>query len=162
MSTPSSRQAITAAGLEALKAELAELEGDGARRAMAKQIKAAREQGDLKENAEYHAAKEDQAHLETKIARLHERLRNARRRRGRRRRADIVASAATVRVTDVECGREQTFTIVGPTEADLKAGQLSAESPVAQALMGAAPGDEVDVETPRGTAALARRLRSGS
>ena len=60
-----------------------------------------------------------------------------------------------MRVTDVEAGREQTFTIVGPTEADLKSGRLSAESPVAQALMGAAPGDEVEVATPRG----ARRWR---
>ena len=57
---------------------------------------------------------------------------------------------STVRVTDVEAGREQTFTLVGPTEADLKAGKLSAESPVARALMGAAPGDVVEVESPRG------------
>ena len=69
-------EAITAEGLEALKAELAHLEGD-ARRDMAQRIMAARELGDLKENAEYHIAKEDQAHLETKIKRLVERLRNA-------------------------------------------------------------------------------------
>ena len=64
------------AGIEELKAELAELEGP-ARQAMAARIKVAREEGDLKENAEYHVAKEDQAHMETRIKRLQERLRNA-------------------------------------------------------------------------------------
>ena len=53
-------------------------------------------------------------------------------------------------MTDLESGREQKFTLVGPTEADLKNGKLSSESPVARALMGAAPGDVVQVETPRG------------
>src|ERR1700704_3785844 len=67
---------ITAAGIEDLKAELAQLEGP-ARQEMAARIKVAREEGDLKENAEYHVAKEDQAHLETRIKRLRERLRNA-------------------------------------------------------------------------------------
>jgi len=69
-------EAITAEGLDALKAELERLEGEG-RREMARRIAAARELGDLKENAEYHIAKEDQAHLETKIKRLRERLRTA-------------------------------------------------------------------------------------
>ncbi len=141
-------EAITADGLASLKAEIAELEGP-VRASLAKKIKAAREEGDLSENAEYHALKEEQGHLETKILRLTERLRNA----------EVVEVAAdagvvtfgsTVRVTDVEAGREQTFTLVGPTEADLKAGKLSAESPVARALMGAAPGDVVEVESPRG------------
>lgn len=148
MSTPDQDKAITAEGLEALEAELAELEGP-VRVALSKKIKDAREEGDLSENAEYHALKDEQAHLETKIARL----------RSRRQAAvvveadsdsDVVGFGATVRVTDVESGREQTFTIVGATEADLKSGRLSAESPLAQALFGAAPGDEVDVATPRG------------
>mgnify|MGYP001395992162 FL=1 len=141
-------EAITADGLAALKAEIAQLEGP-VRAELAKKIKAAREEGDLSENAEYHALKEEQGHLETKILRLTERLRNA-----------VVVEAAadtgvvtfgsTVRVTDVEAGKEQTFTLVGPTEADLKAGKLSSESPVARALMGAAPGEIVEVESPRG------------
>ena len=141
-------EAITAEGLAALKAEIADLEGP-VRAALAKKIKAAREEGDLSENAEYHSLKEEQGHLETKILRLTERLRNA-----------VVVEAtgdasgvsfgSTVRVTDIEGGQEQTFTLVGPTEADLKAGKLSAESPVARALMGAAPGDVVEVESPRG------------
>ena len=69
-------EAITPEGMQALKAELAELEGP-ARQEMAKRIGAARDEGDLKENAEYHIAKEDQALLETKILRLQERLRRA-------------------------------------------------------------------------------------
>jgi len=64
--------------------------------------------------------------------------------------AAVVSFGSTVTVTDTESGREQRFTIVGPTEADLAAGKLSSESPVATALMGAAPGDTVDVHTPRG------------
>jgi transcription elongation factor GreA len=144
----SAGEAITAEGLEALKQELEQLEREG-RQAIAQRISAAREHGDLKENAEYHAAKEDQAHLETKIQRLAERLR----------RAQVVEApvdtdsvhfGSTVHVVDEKTGREQTFTLVGPTEADLKTGRLSAESPMAQALMGAAPGDVVEVEAPSG------------
>lgn len=141
-------EAITAEGLAALKAEIADLEGP-VRAALAKKIKAAREEGDLSENAEYHSLKEEQGHLETKILRLTERLRNAVvvEATGD---ASVVSFGSTVRVTDIEGGKEQTFTLVGPTEADLKAGKLSAESPVARALLGAAPGDVVEVESPRG------------
>jgi transcription elongation factor GreA len=142
-------EAITAAGLDALEAELAELEGPG-RRAIAARILAARELGDLKENAEYHIAKEDQAHLETKIKRLRERLRNA-----------VVVEAdaqaksfsfgTTAEIIDEASGKQHTWTIVGPTEADLKQGKLSAESPVAKALLNHAPGETVEVQTPGGT-----------
>ena len=140
-------EAITPEGMQALKAELAELEGP-ARQEMAKRIGAARDEGDLKENAEYHIAKEDQSLLETKILRLQERLR----------RAQVVSPPAaaskiafghTVTV-EVGGGKEKTYKIVGPTEADLKAGKLSSESPVAQALMGRKEGDAVKVNTPRG------------
>src|SRR3954465_8549411 len=126
-------EAITREGLAQLKSELEELEGEG-RRAIAQRILVARELGDLSENAEYHAAKEDQAHLETKIARLTERLRNA-----SVVEADSTAGVdvfgMTVQVVDERSGREASYTIVGPTEADLGAGKLSSESPVAQALM---------------------------
>jgi len=146
-------EAITSEGLDQLKTELAELEGEG-RRTIAQRILTARELGDLSENAEYHAAKEDQAHLETKIARLTERLRNATV-VATVEDATVVTFGATVTVTDVASGKTTTYTIVGPTEADLKAGRLSSESPVAKALVGAAPGETVDVSTPRG----ARELR---
>jgi transcription elongation factor GreA len=141
-------EAITPAGMEALKAELRRLETEG-RQAMAARIQTARELGDLKENAEYHIAKDDQAHLETKIKRLRERLRDA-----------VVVEAIkdestvafghTAEVLDETSTTVHTWTIVGPTEADISQGKLSAESPVAAALLGRAPGDAVVVETPRG------------
>src|SRR3954449_8529826 len=139
---------ITAEGLAALRAEIEELESRG-RAEMAERIKAARELGDLKENAEYHIAKDDQAHLETRIKRLRERLRNA---------VVVEADTAesvfgfgrTAEVLDEASGNVHTWTIVGPTEADLSQGKLSAESPVASALMGRAPGETVEVQTPRG------------
>jgi transcription elongation factor GreA len=142
-------EAITAEGLAQLKSELEALEGEG-RRQIAQRILVARELGDLSENAEYHAAKEDQAHLETKIARLTERLRNATVVESDAD-ATVVTFGATVNVTDVSSGKTTTYTIVGATEADLKVGRLSAESPVAKALIGTAPGDTVAVSTPRGT-----------
>ena len=111
---------ITPEGLEALKAELARLEGD-ARRDIARRIQAARELGDLSENAEYHIAKEDQAHLETKILRLTQRLRNARVTEAPAD-TDVVAFGTTVTVADEESGREATYTLVGPTEADVRNG----------------------------------------
>jgi transcription elongation factor GreA len=148
MSAMSDGEPITAEGLEALKAELAQLEGE-ARREIAQRINVARELGDLSENAEYHIAKEDQAHLETKILRLTERLRNARVVEAPTH-TDVVAFGSTVTVADEESGREATWTLVGPTEADISQGKLSAESPVAKALMGRKAGDEVEVHTPRG------------
>jgi len=146
--------AITAEGLEALKAELEQLETEG-RREMAARILAARELGDLKENAEYHIAKEDQAHLETRILRLQQRLREARVVEVPTGVSDTVLFGATVTVTDEENGRQATYTIVGPTEADMASGKLSAESPVAQALMGTKVGGVAVVTTPRGV----RRLK---
>jgi transcription elongation factor GreA len=139
---------ITPAGLAALREEIADLESRG-RAEMAERIKAARELGDLKENAEYHIAKEEQAHLETKIKRLTQRLRAARVVESSTG-GDVVAFGATVAVTDEASGREQQFTLVGPTEADLAAGRLSAESPVARALIGARAGQTVVVQTPGG------------
>jgi transcription elongation factor GreA len=139
---------ITEQGLADLKADLERLEGDE-RRAIAERILRARELGDLSENAEYHAAKDDQAHLETRILRLRERLRNAQVvevATG----SDVVGFGSTVTFVDEGTGKEQTFTIVGTTEQDLKAGKLSSESPIAQALSGAKVDDVVAVETPGG------------
>ena len=115
-------EAITAEGLAALKAEIAELEGP-VRAELAKKIKAAREEGDLSENAEYHALKEEQGHLETKILRLHRAAAQRGRRRGRRRTPSVVTFGSTVRVTDVEAEREQTFTLVGPDRGRPQGGQ---------------------------------------
>lgn len=139
---------ITPSGLQALRAELHEMETTG-RRQMAERINAARSLGDLKENADYHIAKEDQAHMETRISRLRERLRHA-----------VVVEAdhssdafefgRTAEIVDEETGRTHIWTLVGATEADLAQGRLSAESPVGQALLGAPRGSTVAVQTPRG------------
>ena len=103
---------MTAEELDNVRRELHELESAG-RSAIAARIKTAREWGDLKENGEYHAAKEEQAHLETRIARLREQVRNADGGRGRRV-GDVVAHGSTVTWTDRSSGREQTFRIVSP------------------------------------------------
>jgi transcription elongation factor GreA len=144
---------ITAEGLVALKRELGDLETRG-RREMAKRILRARELGDLSENAEYHAAKEDQAHMETQIKRLKQRLRNAVVVETAAQ-AEVFAFGRTAEVLDEGTGEVHTWRIVGATEADLSAGKLSAQSPVARALLDRAPGETVEVPTPRG----ARRLR---
>ncbi|MBS1861449.1 MAG: transcription elongation factor GreA [Actinobacteria bacterium] len=141
---------ITAAGIEELKAELAELEGPR-RQEMAERIRVARELGDLKENAEYHTAKDDQAMMETRIKRLQERLRNAVVVEAADGDEDAFAFGRTAEVLDEGKGETVTWTLVGSTEANLAEGKLSAESPIGQALMDAAIGATVEVETPRGS-----------
>jgi transcription elongation factor GreA len=150
---PDATNLITAQGLDELNAELAALEGDG-RREIAERIKTAREWGDLKENSEYHDAKNEQAHLETKIARLREKIAAA----------VVVEEAPTadgglvgfgssVLVRDQD-GVEQTWRIVSSHDASPAEGRLSAESPVALALLGRAPGDETSVALPKGRRVL--------
>ena len=153
MSAPEqSGEPITAAGIEDLKAELEQLEGP-ARLEMAARIKVAREEGDLKENAEYHVAKEDQAHLETRIKRLQERLHNAVVVEVDTA-ADSFAFGRTAEVADEANGKTNVWTLVGSTEANLAEGRLSAESPIGRALMNAQVGATVKVETPRGERAF--------
>jgi transcription elongation factor GreA len=150
MSTSNSEgEPITQAGLVALKAELGQLE-TGARREIAERILIARGHGDLKENAEYHAAKEDQAHLETKILRLRQRLRKAVVVETDVVTTDRFAFGRSAEVRDEATGEVHTWSIVGATEADRSAGKLSAESPVARALLDRSSGDTVEVPTPRG------------
>jgi transcription elongation factor GreA len=144
---------ITEAGLVALKAEIRALETVG-RRDIAARILTARGHGDLKENAEYHAAKEDQAHLETRILRLRQRWRNA-----------VVVDVAegpggtfsfgrSAEVRDEDTGQVHHWTIVGAAEADREQGKLSAEAPVGKALLDHPVGATVEVRTPRGTRRL--------
>jgi transcription elongation factor GreA len=146
---PAGGESITAEGLHELEAELAELEGP-ARKRMAERIKAAREHGDLKENADYHIAKEDQAHLETKIIRLRARLRDAVVVAAEDGDPDRFAFGRTAEVAD-DAGAVHTWTLVGATEADMAAGRLSAESPVGRALRDGRVGADIVVETPRGS-----------
>jgi transcription elongation factor GreA len=138
---------ITAHGLAELKAELEELEGTR-RREISERIKIARDFGDLKENSEYHDAKNEQAFLETKIAKLRERLTSAVVVEGEEGSHARFDSAVMLR--DEETGKEVRYRLVGATEANLAEGKLSIESPVAQAIVGRSAGDRVAVATPRG------------
>jgi transcription elongation factor GreA len=149
--------AITPEGLRALKSEIAALEGPG-RREIASRILTARELGDLKENAEYHSAKEDQAHLETRIKRLRQRLREAVVVEADSGEVGTFAFGRTAEVHDEDTGEVKTWTIVGPTEADIAEGKLSSASPIAKALIDQPEGATVAVVTPRGT----RRFRIAS
>jgi transcription elongation factor GreA len=144
---------MTADGLQELHGELEELEGDG-RREIAERIKTAREWGDLKENSEYHDAKNEQAHLETKIARLRERIAAAVVVEETTSSASgVVGFGCTVHVRD-QSGAEQTWRIVSSHDAAPAEGKLSAESPVAVALLGRSAGDKASVALPKGTREL--------
>lgn len=145
--------AMTAEGLEALQAEILRLETEGRAR-IAEEIKVARGYGDLKENAEYHAAKEAQAHLETRIAQLRDRMRNAEVVEASTG-AEVVGFGSTVTLTDEATGRELRYTLVSQQDQDPAQGKLSVDTPVAQALDGKRPGEVAVVTTPRGE----RRLR---
>jgi transcription elongation factor GreA len=144
---------MTAEELEALQSELGELETAG-RSEVASRIKTAREWGDLKENAEYHAAKEAQAHLETQILKLREQVRSAevvQHASGN----DVVQHGSTVAYSEAaKPGQVKTFKIVSPHEAKPSEGTLSASSPVAQALVGHRVGDVISVRTPSGARKL--------
>lgn len=139
---------ITKEGLAELEAEIEDLEGNQ-RMAMAERIKSARELGDLKENAEYHIAKDDQAHLETKIKRLRHKLRTAVVVEAEAS-TDVFGFGRTAEVTEVETGTTRTWKLVGSTEQDLSAGRISAESPVGMALRDAPVGEDIAIRTPRG------------
>jgi transcription elongation factor GreA len=143
---------MTAAGLDTLHSELAVLEGEG-RREIAERIKTAREWGDLKENSEYHDAKNEQAHLETKIARLREKIAAAVIVQEAPAGDGVVGFGSTVVVRDQD-GAEQTWRIVSSHDADAAEGRLSADSPVALALLGRGPGERTSVALPRGKRVL--------
>jgi transcription elongation factor GreA len=144
---------MTEEGLAKLQAEIDELEGP-ARQEIAKQIKTAREWGDLKENAEYHAAKNAQAHLETKILQLRDQLKNAEIVESAKG-GDVVAFGSTVEVEDEESGKRSTYKLVSALDAAPADGLLGFESPVGTALRGKRAGEVAVVATPRGE----RRLR---
>jgi transcription elongation factor GreA len=139
---------MTAEGLKALQAELEQLE-TVARREIAERIKTAREWGDLKENSEYHDAKNDQAHLETRIARLRQSL-TAADVRETASGQEAVGFGSRVEVRDETTGRVRTYVLVSPVQSDPGEGRLSIESPIGRALAGARPGQTVAVPAPRG------------
>jgi transcription elongation factor GreA len=138
--TPESRRALIE--------EIERLETEG-RQEIAERIKTAREWGDLKENAEYHDAKNSQALLETRILTLRDKLLHAEVQETQPS-SDVVTLGTRVTVKDEASGREDVFTLGPATEAKPSEGRLSFEAPMARALVGARAGATVRVPTPRG------------
>ena len=144
------KRILTAGGLRALEDELQELKGPG-RKMIAQKIKEAREQGDLSENAEYDAAKEEQRAMEARIEEIEEIIKNAEIIDESVIDRDIVSIGSTVRFLDVMLNEEEVYKIVGSTEANLLEGKISNESPVGKALLGHKKDDRIMVETFDGT-----------
>jgi len=144
------RVPITARGAEALRVELRKLKSED-RPNVIKAIAEARAHGDLSENAEYHAAREQQGFIEGRIKELEAKLSNAEI-------IDVtqmtatgkVIFGATVELEDEDSGAALTYQIVGEDEADIKAGRISIGSPIARALVGKSEGDSVEVSAPGG------------
>jgi transcription elongation factor GreA len=144
------RVPITARGAEALRAELRKLKTES-RPNVIKAIAEARSHGDLSENAEYHAAREQQGFIEGRIQELEGKLGNAEI-------IDVtqltntgkVVFGATVELEDEDSGAKVTYQIVGEDEADIREGRISYNSPIARGLIGKDEGDSVDVVTPGG------------
>jgi transcription elongation factor GreA len=139
---------VSAEGIERLQAEHAELTGTK-RPEVIGRIKAAKELGDLKENADYTSAREEQSFLEGRIAAIEATLRVATVIETPAAAAETVSLGSTVTVED-ETGTQMTFVVVGSAEADPAAGRISNVSPVGRALLGRAAGDDVAVAAPRG------------
>ena len=133
-----------------LEARLAQLVAD--RPAISRRIAEARAMGDLKENAEYHAAREDQGLAEAEIRRLEERLKNAGVIDESARPDDIVFVGATVRLKEVDSGEIDTYRLVGESSGDQDDDvfEVTAASPMGEAMMKARQGEMIRVDTPRG------------
>lgn len=140
-------------GLAKLQEELEYLKVSG-RKDIAEKIKVARGFGDLSENAEYDAAKDAQAAMEKRIGELEEMLKNVQLVDVNDLTTDMVSILSKVRVYDEDMEEEDTYTIVGTTEADPDKNKISDESPIGMALLGKTVGDVVEVETPGGSFAL--------
>lgn len=137
---------MTFAGLRALEDELFDLKVYK-RKEVAQKIKEAREQGDLSENAEYDAAKDEQRDIEARIEELEKLLKNVEVVGQDEVDADTVGIGSRVKLYDVEMEEEVEYTIVGSTEADALNGKISNESPVGAALIGSKVGETIVVET---------------
>lgn len=136
---------LTYEGLKALEDELHELKVNR-RREVAQKIKEAREQGDLSENAEYDAAKEEQRDIELRIEEIDKILKNAEVVDDNDGDSSVINVGCTVTIKDLEFNEEMEYKIVGSTEADSLKGKISNESPVGKALIGAQKGETVEVE----------------
>lgn len=140
---------LTYAGLKQYEDELHDLKVNK-RREIAQKIKEAREQGDLSENAEYDAAKDEQRDIEARIEALEKLLKNAEVVVEEEIELDKISVGCMVKLLDVEEDEEMEFKIVGSTEANSLQNKISNESPVGRALIGKVVGDVVDVETQAG------------
>ena len=142
---------MTAEGYAALETELKQRQAEERPRII-QQITDARTHGDLSENAEYHAAKEEQAHNEGRIAELEDKLARAEVIDVSKLSGKVVKFGATVTLADEETDEKVVYQIVGEDEADIAQGRLSVTSPLARALIGKSISDSVEVTTPRGGA----------
>lgn len=140
---------FTEEGLKKLKDELHTLKTKE-RTSISRQIAEARDKGDLSENAEYDAAKEAQGLLEAKIAKLQEMVNNARIVDETNLDSDKVLILCKVTIKNVKTGQKMTYTLVPETEADLKTGRLSVNSPISKGLLGKKIGEVADVTVPSG------------
>jgi len=140
---------ITASGLRRLKEELKQLQ-TVERLKISREIEVARGHGDLRENAEYHAAKEKQSHIEGRINSLNDWIARAEVVDVSKLSGDKVVFGATVKLLDVESEKEVTYTLVGELEADIKRRLISVTSPLARGLIGKAVGDLATVQSPGG------------
>ena len=140
---------LTYQGLQKLENELQELKVVK-RKEIAQKIKEAREQGDLSENAEYDAAKDEQRDIEARIEELEKILKNAEVVDEEEVDLDKISVGCQVKILDIEFDEELEYKVVGSTEANSLTGRISNESPVGRAIMGASVGDIVTVETPAG------------
>ncbi len=142
---------LTAAGAERLKLELKELKSVK-RPAVIEAIATARDHGDLKENAEYHAAREEQGFIEGRIAELESALSNAQVIDVTQLNAsDRVVFGCTVELLDVATDKEVSYQIVGDIEADINENRIAISSPIARALIGKEEGEDVAFDAPGGT-----------
>jgi transcription elongation factor GreA len=137
-------------GYATLEAELKRLKSVE-RHKIVKEIEIARAHGDISENAEFHAAKERQSHIEGRITQLEDRLARAQVIDATGQNPDAVRFGATVQLTDTESGDEVTYTIVGEDESDVSKGLISVGSPIARALLGKPIDELVTVQVPRGS-----------
>ncbi len=140
---------LTYEGLKKMEEELENLK-TVRRKEVAEKIKEARGQGDLSENAEYDAAKEEQGEIEARIVQLGNMLRNAEVIDGTEANSDIISIGNTVTIYDEEFEEEDTYTIVGSAEADPMEGRISNESPMGIGLLGRKKGERVSIMTPDG------------
>ncbi len=142
---------LTSKGAQRLRAELEQLKSVK-RPAVITAIAEAREHGDLKENAEYHAAREQQSFIEGRIKQLESELSNSQVIDiGALDVGDRIVFGATVDLIDTESDEERTFQIVGDLEADIKLGLIAISSPIARALIGRNEGDSIVIDAPAGT-----------